>query len=479
MSATLTILVVVDGLRPSDIDGDSMPFLSRIEGEGSSYTNALAAFPTLTRANAATLATGVLPGRTGIFGNRVWAGGSGPLDTAVVDDVRTLRNNGAMPQLTVAERAAAAGKVAVVVGNGSAGCTYLLNPGSDHGLGISIASVSPDGEVYRSLPDSARSAFDTLGAPPASEDEALEWAGDAAHTAISALAPDLLVLWCGQPDTASHDHGPASEASRDAIRRVDRVIEQLHQGAIAAGRECDLLVTSDHGFCHASDSLEAGPLMQDLADRTGIPEGHLVLTFNSGSIFGYFRNSVPLTDRKELVRKIAAQDWTGAVFSADAHCPANAFPLSLVVENDSPFSPDVVITARTSTPHDDEQSVSGSALHFREEGADPYLGVHGSVHPDDMRIPLVLHGPGIRSAVQHALPAGPADVAATLHLLVMGTGLPGTDGRILAESLLDGGDPIRDEATASTVERNHILLKRLRYDGRTYLLGATAATANR
>lgn len=476
MSASLTILVVVDGLKPSDIDDGLMPYLSSIEREGTSYATALAAFPTLTRANAATLATGVLPGRTGIFGNRVWAKELGPLDTGVVDDVRRLRSRGAMPQASIAERAAAAGKTAVVIGNGSAGCTYLLNPGSDSGLGISIASIAPDGEIYRSLPDTARAAFDALGAPPASDDEALEWAGSAALTAVSTLAPDLLVFWSGQPDTANHQYGPSSTTSRDAIRRVDDVIGQLHQGAVAAGRECNLVVTADHGFCNASDSLEAGPLVQDLADRTGIREEHLILTFNGGAIFGYFHNGVPLTEREELVRTLAADDWTGAVFAADAHCPANAFPLSLVVDNDSPFTPDLVITAPTGTPAGADQPVGATTLHFRAQGAVPYLGVHGSVHPEDMRIPLLLHGPAFGSAARHTLPAGPADVAATIHWLLMGTGLPGTDGRILTEALRDGGVPAQDEPTISSVERDQIRLDGIRYDGRTYLLGATAAT---
>ncbi|MFE2750196.1 alkaline phosphatase family protein [Streptomyces scopuliridis] len=71
ISATpLTLIAVIDGLRPAALSASSAPFLSRSAGDGCSYGRAVATFPTLTRANAATPATGCLPGRTGIFGNR-------------------------------------------------------------------------------------------------------------------------------------------------------------------------------------------------------------------------------------------------------------------------------------------------------------------------------------------------------------------------------------------------------------------------
>ena len=52
------IVFVVDGLRPDAITADHTPTLWRLRREGVDFANSHAVFPTVTRVNAATLATG-------------------------------------------------------------------------------------------------------------------------------------------------------------------------------------------------------------------------------------------------------------------------------------------------------------------------------------------------------------------------------------------------------------------------------------
>jgi predicted AlkP superfamily pyrophosphatase or phosphodiesterase len=61
---------VVDGLRPDAITAENTPTLHRLWREGVDFTNSHAVFPTVTRVNAATLATGAQPGTHGILGNQ-------------------------------------------------------------------------------------------------------------------------------------------------------------------------------------------------------------------------------------------------------------------------------------------------------------------------------------------------------------------------------------------------------------------------
>src|SRR5216683_634758 len=70
--AKLTIVFVLDGLRPDSITPDETPTLWRLSREGVTYLNGHAVFPTVTRANAAAMGTGMYPGRNGILGNTLY-----------------------------------------------------------------------------------------------------------------------------------------------------------------------------------------------------------------------------------------------------------------------------------------------------------------------------------------------------------------------------------------------------------------------
>lgn len=443
--------------------------------EGCSYDHAVAAFPALTRTNAATLATGCHPGRTGVFGNRVWHPELGHLDTAVADDVRRLRDAGAMPQMSVAERLSASGRSTMVVGNGSAGCTYLLNPGSDAGHGARIASVGPEHEVHRSVPSDVRAAIEGLGPRPASDDEALEWAVAAGVVSITTRAPDLLIFWSGQPDTAHHATGLTSTASIEAIRRTDRAVRTLHTAVLDTGRECNLILTADHGFCETIESLELTETLDRIAERAGLPPNGFVPTFNSGAVFGYFEPGTAPRLRADIAARIVQEPWAGLVFCADAHCPDDAFPLSLVVTGDSPFTPDLIITMRTE-PTDQREPADppARALHARASGTRPYSGVHGTVHPADMRIPLILHGPAFKPRTRRAEPAGPADIAATAYTLVTGAPLDDVDGRVLTESLRDVTDGPELLVEERTIRRGDASVSVRRTGSHSYLVGGVS-----
>ena len=68
--ATLNLVLVLDGLRPDSITEQETPNLWRLREEGVNFPNGHAVFPTVTRANAAAIGTGVYPDRNGIFGNQ-------------------------------------------------------------------------------------------------------------------------------------------------------------------------------------------------------------------------------------------------------------------------------------------------------------------------------------------------------------------------------------------------------------------------
>ncbi|MGW5698974.1 alkaline phosphatase family protein [Streptomyces asiaticus] len=101
-----TLLVVVDGLRASDVQ--KMPLLTELAQRGVSYRQARSVAPSLTRPAAASLAGGAPPGVTGIAGNRLWADGH-LIDTGRPDHLellRSLRGDRLLPVPTLGEHLA-------------------------------------------------------------------------------------------------------------------------------------------------------------------------------------------------------------------------------------------------------------------------------------------------------------------------------------------------------------------------------------
>ena len=90
----LVIVFVVDGLRPDCITREDTPTLHRLRAEGVDFAASHAVVPTVTRVNAATLATGAQPGTSGLLGNQVYLPGvdaSRALDTGNHRNLKSLQ----------------------------------------------------------------------------------------------------------------------------------------------------------------------------------------------------------------------------------------------------------------------------------------------------------------------------------------------------------------------------------------------------
>src|SRR5262245_54476201 len=78
------LVIVVDGLRPDYVTPALMPRLVRLGQRGIVFNAHHSVFPTVTRVNAATLATGAYPETHGLLGNNVYVPSVNPargLDT--------------------------------------------------------------------------------------------------------------------------------------------------------------------------------------------------------------------------------------------------------------------------------------------------------------------------------------------------------------------------------------------------------------
>ena len=64
------LIVAFDGLQPSQIDPHRMPVLSKFADAGVRFSHNHSVFPSVTRTNAATIVTGVTPGKHGLTANK-------------------------------------------------------------------------------------------------------------------------------------------------------------------------------------------------------------------------------------------------------------------------------------------------------------------------------------------------------------------------------------------------------------------------
>jgi len=71
------VLMIIDGLRADMLNHDYVPKLAQIAQNSCSYTQHRAVFPSATRINSASIATGCYPEHHGLGGNAI-AFGRGP-----------------------------------------------------------------------------------------------------------------------------------------------------------------------------------------------------------------------------------------------------------------------------------------------------------------------------------------------------------------------------------------------------------------
>ena len=407
-SVPLLLIVVTDSLRPDCIHPDDMPFLASLRAEGTTFVNAYSVVPSLTRPNAASLVTGVLPGKHGIVGNQFMTADGGFVHSGYAHELEHLltANGGLYGRPTMPELFARAGRRSVIVSTMSSGGTAILDPGVGRNGVQTIGLRRTGGE--RLIPDVPADLRSHLGPPPANpDDDRLEAIGYSSKLVQTLLERephvDLLLWWITEPDHTQHEHGSGSPEFRRVLRGVDAHVSAVVDAA-SRRRPVRVLHTADHG---ASALAGTADPTQAFAAAFGdeasiIAESPAAVTIRAGSDIR----------PRALADWLEAQPWAGARFVADRHLSesdawARWLPLSVLgcVHPDRPI--DMLVFPQWTT----------AVNAFGISGATAATGLkkhssHGSLNPVDMRIPLTLWGDGIAARTVHD-PAGIVDVAPT------------------------------------------------------------------
>jgi arylsulfatase A-like enzyme len=168
-----------------------------------------------------------------------------------------------------------------------------------------------------------------------------------------------------------------------------------------------------------------------------LPAGAVVVASNGGSDYLY----VPDRDKsvvRRAVRFLQSREELGPVFVSDRYGELpGTLPLSTIhLQSGVDRNPDVVVSYH----FDEDAVVSGMpGTEYAGVARESNRGTHGSFSPRDVHNTLIAYGPSFRVRFKDELPTANVDVAPTLaHLL--GTTMPGAEGRVLEEALVGGPD---------------------------------------
>ena len=457
----LVIVLVVDGLRPDSVTPETMPHLHRLKTEGVWYRNAHSVFPTVTRVNATSISTGMLPSHHGIVSNALYL----PESSAEVlsnGDYRNLlklgeANGGRMvgPK-SLHEYLREASIAYVALSSGSTGNAVLLNPTAPYGDGLLVNPGFEDGHRV-AFPDSLNAELLAKFGPAKGGregDEALLWTERVLREhVLGTMHPQVIVDWMGRSDSAQHKSGVGSPEGLAALRLVDQqiglLLERLRELDLA--EKTNIVVTSDHGFDYEPRA--------DMLATLREPEfaGKVVTDNEGGTTLLYVKNRDAATIER-MAEKLQAGPMTNAVFVAGRRpegrklsCAEGAvkgfvpgtFALELAGQCLPKRGADLIVTYRWSA---DPSPYGIPGTQWVPGRADqPAHNGHGGLNPYVTRSTLLAVGPDFRQGEVMDVPAGNADIAPTVLTLAGFTPPDTLDGRVLREAFR--------KRTTSTVER--------------------------
>lgn len=437
MNQRSVLIFVTDGLRADLFDADLMPTVAKLVATGVRCADHHAIYPTHTRVNSTSLATGTVPGRHGIVAN-----------TMIVPDATDdhIIDTSDYRHMFALERA-------------SGGHAHLVPNLGDilHGRGerVAIAATSSPGAAmmwsYRHLNRivNTRSAYgiadlydlrEKLGPVPEPERGAQIAAQQYASRAVTELYLDdplnrVIVMWLCEPDSSLHKFGLGSPESKDGMRAVDAavstVLDELDRRGIR--NQFDIFFFSDHGH----STVEAHNTLRDYLRQAETAIGNALppLVTASDYIYAQPGTSEPSVDElAPLVEWLLAQAWCGMVLggTADLAQLPGVIPLDAVWGGLSNERRPLLAVSPTWSEEANEFGIPGKVMSLTTQAA--LKSSHGSLSPYDMHPLLLLNGPSFQNGVVSDLPTGAIDVLPTL-LTLLDIAVPDyCNGRVLWEA---------------------------------------------
>jgi len=452
--------VVWDGMRPDFVTKENTPTLWKLSGEGVTFRNHHAVYPSATNVNGTALVTGVYPGKNGVIANHAYRP---EIDRRRAIEVETpaavqkgdeLSAGKYISVPTIAELVQRAGGRTAI---GTAKTVGLLLD-RQVGFGPSEARVKNSVTLFagKTLPSSTLAPITgALGPFPSNHLQQDTWT---TKTLTDFLwkdgVPAFSILWLGEPDLTEHESAPGAPAALSAIKSSDQnlaaVLAALDRHH--AREATDVFVLSDHGFSTIERSVDLRKILKDAGfeAKTEFKDepkrGEIMLAGNGGSVLFYVipqaRNA---TITRRLVEFLQQSDFAGVIFTKEPM--QGTFGLDQA-KIDNQHAPDVVMAFRWNDSKN-QFDVPGMINADWQRGAGK--GTHATLSRFDMHNVLITAGPDFRRGQGNDLPSGNVDLAPTILRILGITAPQQLDGRILSEAMTGASIP-KPSAETKTVE---------------------------
>jgi arylsulfatase A-like enzyme len=379
------VIVICDSLRSDLITPADAPFLVELSERGVRFANHRSVFPSTTRTSSASIATGCLPARHGLYGNtQALDEGDGLVcRNAGAPDFRDRMRRATGRTLRVpvlAERLRWHNEAAIVCSNVSPGAAYFQDP---DGHGTVYHSAGSYGPGLKEIDDPASAALKK------------GIAGDQAMTdrfcadIIEGRAPALALMWLSEPDYTGHHSPLGSPQHREAIAAADRCVRQVFETVRRldpAGDDILFITGSDHGMETISEAIDIDGLLI-AAGLKEAPGSHDVVIAPQGTSATIFFSEAARPRATATADFLRRENWAGRVVAgaelAQVGLPTDgALQVAVAMATDGRVNPHGVIGfgAIVANPDDPEGKIG--------------FGQHGGLGPNEQNPFLIAEGGG-------------------------------------------------------------------------------------
>lgn len=427
-----TLIVIFDGLRPDYITPELMPNVYKVKQEGTYGNQNHSVFPTVTRVNASSYATGSYPSQHGLMGNTVYfpkvskTKGLDTGDAAQLMQASESVMGNLLTAVSFGEIMQAHGDRFMVFSSGSTGQALLQNHKVAGGLIVNPALILPN----EKMPEVVK----VLGSPPpyAKPNKARHaWVTDGLlHYALNVDGPAVSAIWYSDPDGTAHAEGIGAELAKESIRSVDEQFGRIiaHLKKMKMYKDYNILISTDHGFVtHVGQNNVSDFLINSGLKEHKESEDVVVI---GGAI--YVKDHQP-EKIHAIVKALQQQEWIGAVFTkgiqpgSDIGVVEGTLSFESINWNHTERSADILVDMNW----DHRKNKNGFAGTSYSRG----VAGHGCSSPYEIHIPLICAGPSFKKSFVADYPTSNVDIVPTL-LHIQKIPIPETmQGRVMSELL--------------------------------------------
>ncbi len=456
-----TLIIFFDGLRPDYITEETMPNLYAFSKKGCYGMQHHSVFPTVTRVNASSYATGSYPATHGLLGNTIYfpqvdrTKGLNTGEASELNKVSVATNGQLLTAVSLGEILAKAGQRMMVFSSGSTGSTLLQNHTLSNGI-----TINPD----LILPESFKEQlFKEIGPIPAkgkSKTPQTVWVTDAViKYALRSDGPLVSSVWFTDPDHTAHADGIGSATAMLSIKETDeqfgRIIASLESKGLT--KYFNIIVSADHGFVtHIGKNSVTEFLIKEGIKKDKESEDVVV---SEGAIYVKGHDEAII---KNIVSKLQSQEWIGCIFTKAIKPGDNkgwvdgTVSFDAIHWNHKERAADILVDYNWN----DKKNSAGYAGTSFSRG----VAGHGSFSPYEVHIALLAAGPSFKKSLESELPTSNVDIVPTIlhihHLPVPST----MDGRVMYELLAE------KNKQPKLVQKKETISTSASYNGGTYEL---------